>query len=377
MRRRHAEGLSVRPVVPVPPSPRSLLSSSSSVSTSRATQRTVATPRVGVASDVVQQFFNGSSLRPTTKGAHVAVRPDVLVRGTRGGASTTSTEYPPVSLPHIPSASPRSLPSPALIHPKQSTQQQQDSAAYAVQRSQFPIKGNSAFGDEVTVDVGMMSKVTLHRAEELMQSYRRRHGERLRVIKEHCSVDMYSDAYDAIDGAEQATLYVNRPITEDDFRQATKQTDFDSRFADMMTLFMHNDLNAVITEALGGSSSPTKKPGSPAPNVGHDAPLDYASLRFVSKQFLEGQEGATEEAKKRTLYKSFRVLQARRGQDDPLAATVSVSAALNEESSPATTAQYASPTRTFSTTGADIGDDDDAVDTWQESDGTDSDDDVP
>jgi hypothetical protein len=229
------------------------------------------------------------------------------------------------------------------------------------------------FGDDGIVDVGIMAQLTLHRAEELMEGYRQRQSERLRVIKEHCSVDMYHDTYDAIDGAEQATLYVNRPITEDDFRQASKQSDFDSRFADMMTLFMHNDLNAVITEALGGSSSPTKKPGSPVPSPSgalDSGPVDYASLRFVSKQFLEGQEGATEEAKKRTLYKSFRVLQARRGQDDPLAASVAV-AAQNDDGSPASTAPYASPTQTFSTTGAEV----DEADTWQESDGTDSDDD--
>lgn len=379
MRRRQPEAKSARAVVPASSSTPHSLGTSGGTVPSLSTKRRVVTPRQA-ASVVVSNFFDNSQptfASPSTRGLHASLRPELIYGIRHGTTANSSGSVSSSTLPPIASASPRQFvpvanASKASAHVTAVPAGSGVSPTVPSQRAQFPIKSDSMFNES---NVGIFSRVTQHRAEELMTQYHTRRAETLRVIREHCSVDMYSEKYDAISGAEDAILYVNRPITEEDFRQPTKQSDFDSRFADMMMLFMHNDIEKVIGDALGGSSSPTKKGSSslvPTTSAASSLPVDYASLRYVSKQFLEGQEGATVEAKKRTLYKSFRVQQqSKLDHDDPLAATVSTAG--GADSSPtATTAPFASPATTFSTTGADAGDDDN---TWQESDGTDSEDD--
>lgn len=129
------------------------------------------------------------------------------------------------------------------------------------------------------------------RAEDLLNDFMRMRREQLECVKAHCSVDVSAEGYDAIDGAEQAVLYISRPIGEDDFHQLPKIEEFDSRFAEIMTLFISRDLSQVV------------KPGSDS--------VDRETLSSLSRQALE-QAGAPEEEtglKKTRLFKSFRQAQ--------------------------------------------------------------------
>lgn len=294
--------------------------------------------RVGrkVVADTVANFFDEAKLSaryPSTQASGVTLRPELLEkqrRSTSSSAVVTST----LATPKLPPISPRN------------TVAQGSDTQTICQRARFPLPIRTVIDES---GLGARSRATQLRAEELLSDFLERRSEQIKLIKAHCSQDMYSDGYDAINGAEEAILYVGRPITEDDFRQPPKPSDFESRFADMMTLFLHKDLAPVMDDGKG-SGSPRAAPSRSSALSSHDHPVDYASLRFMSRQFLDEQEGLTDEAKKATLYKSFRVLQGQ-GKSPDTSALVRPALVPNVGELEGTT---------------------NVSETWQESDGSDS-----
>jgi hypothetical protein len=347
------------------------------------------THREGCGDDhVVEQFFQTSTRMPqmpTTLASNVTIRCDLLRNPNICGRKSEVPQPPEVQSRRLgaaavglPAISPRNycgdrkriVPNNAptatsgvhlAVAGVGSPQEEETSPC---QRHRFPLVFRKIIDES---GLGVRSRATQMRAQDLLESYRAIRNEQINAIRSHCSMDMFDDRYDALDGAEAAVLYVGRPITDDDFRQPPNPNDFDSRFAEMMTLFLHHDLSGVVdgVNLTSSQSSGVIKNSNP-----RDQQVDYASLRYVSRQFLQEQVGTTEEAKKTSLYKSFRVAQEQKPVGKALASPSGRNLLDTSASELETSVATREPTQQ---TPLRMPLEEEAELSWQESDGSDSD----
>lgn len=137
------------------------------------------------------------------------------------------------------------------------------------QRKNFPLPQVRLVDEK---GIGESAKASQTHAEDLLTTFQRRRREMIELVKGHCSVNVHQEDYDAIHGAEDAILYIPRAIDDDDFRPLQKSEDFDSRFMDIMALFMTKDVSRMMKQGTNE--------------------IDKDSLQQLTRKLLEDQKVA-------------------------------------------------------------------------------------
>lgn len=131
------------------------------------------------------------------------------------------------------------------------------------QRKQFPIAVQQNLDISAT-DVRL--RASQLRAVDLLARLEDDCKERRHFIAQHVRPDPYSDNYDAIANAEQGVLYIPRNLMDEDLTQVRKPGEFDSNYADILTLFLTKDLTTLAVP-LRGMEKVGKRPAKTEDNI--------------------------------------------------------------------------------------------------------------
>ena len=110
------------------------------------------------------------------------------------------------------------------------------------QRKQFPIAVQQNL-DISASDVRL--RASQLRALDLLAKLEDDCKVRRNFVAQHHRPDPFDDDYDAIANAEQGVLYIPRNLMDEDLTQVRKPGEFDSNYADILTLFLTKDVSAL------------------------------------------------------------------------------------------------------------------------------------